>query len=292
MRDEKTPSLVQGGEWAIKAAENDKSRLYIELLKRILTRYGFESQFREFEARRDLRGRLILAINRFLKNRGVELVRHSRFNPETRRYGKDWPPEAETMVGLARLDNLECCIRTIVETGIEGDFLEAGVWRGGACIFMAGVLQALGAGDRSVWLADSFQGLPKPSGRFQEDLDGLRFWDFPELAVGETTVIENFARYGLWDPERIRLVKGWFSETLSVLEVRRLALLRVDGDMYESTMDVLMAMYSRLSPGGFCLIDDYGSVPACRSAVDDFREQMKIEARMSWVDADCVFWRA
>lgn len=281
----------EADDWALRIEGEDGPRLYIELLKRVLTRYGFESRYREFETRLDFRGRLIVALNKYLRRRDVELVRRNRFNPQSRRLGKDWPPEAETMIGLARLDNLESCIRTILAEGVEGDFLEAGVWRGGAGIFMAGALQALGAQGRRIWLADSFQGLPKPSGAYESDVLGTPFWKFQELAVTEEEVTENFKKYGLWRPECIRILRGWFRDSLPTAPVEKLALLRLDGDMYESTIVALEALYPKLESGGFCIVDDYGEIPACAAAVTDYRERVGCSARMIAVDESCVYWR-
>lgn len=278
-------------DWALRIESEDSPRLYLELLKRVLTRYGFESRYREFEPRLDLRGRLIAALNQYFRRRDVELVRRNQFNSESRRLGKDWPPDAETMIGLARLDNLESGIRTILADGVGGDLLEAGVWRGGAGIFMAGVLHAFGARDRRVWLADSFQGLPRPSGAYEADVLGTPFWKFQELAVTEEEVVANFKKYGLWSPERVKILKGWFSSTLPDAPVEKLALLRLDGDMYESTIVALEALYPKLESGGFCIVDDYGEIPACAAAVTDYRERVGCNARVIAVDESCVYWR-
>src|SRR5467141_1354915 len=82
---------------------------------------------------------------------------------EIRLTGRDWPANGLTMVGKARLDNLQRCIETVVSEGIPGDLIETGVWRGGAAIFMRAVLHVHGVTDRVVWVADSFEGLPPPN---------------------------------------------------------------------------------------------------------------------------------
>ena len=83
-------------------------------------------------------------------------------NPSLRLTGKDWPAVAPTMIGMARIDNLQHCVESVLEDNIPGDLIETGVWRGGACIFMRGLLKAHGVTDRRVWVADSFRGLPPP----------------------------------------------------------------------------------------------------------------------------------
>jgi O-methyltransferase len=103
-------------------------------------------------------------------------------------------------------------------------------------------------------------------------------------------VKENFRKFGLLD-EQVAFLPGWFSETLAAAPIERLALLRLDGDMYASTMDALTALYHKVSPGGFVIVDDYGAVPACRQAVTDFREARGIKAQIVDIDGLGVFWQ-
>jgi O-methyltransferase len=155
--------------------------------------------------------------------------------PSTRANGRDWPTEAETMIGLRRLDNLEECIIDVLRQGVAGDLIETGVWRGGATIFMRAVLNAYGDRTRTVWAADSFEGLPKPDPDAYPADEGDRHWQKAELAVSLDEVKANFRRYGLLD-EQVRFLVGWFRDTLPSAPIERLAVLRLDGDMYESTM--------------------------------------------------------
>jgi O-methyltransferase len=110
------------------------------------------------------------------------------------------------------------------------------------------------------------------------------------LGVSLDQVKANFSRYGLLD-ERVLFLKGWFKDTLPVAPVERLAILRVDGDMYSSTMDSLLNLYPKLSAGGYAIIDDYGEIETCRKAVDDFRTGNKIEAPLSLIDLSGVYWK-
>jgi len=82
--------------------------------------------------------------------------------------------------------------------------------------------------------------------------------------------MENFRKYDLLD-RQVRFLKGWFSETLPGCPIERLAVLRLDGDMYESTMDALKHFYPKLSAGGYLIVDDYGAAPACKTAIHEFR---------------------
>ncbi len=85
-----------------------------------------------------------------------------RFMIERRQDGNDWPTRARTMIGLLRLENFKTCLEDIISNGVHGDVMETGVWRGWAVIFTRAVLAAYGITDRTVWVADSFAGLPPP----------------------------------------------------------------------------------------------------------------------------------
>jgi O-methyltransferase len=142
-----------------------------------------------------------------------------------------------------------------------------------------------------VWAADSFEGLPKPrSGVWKDDERG-RLWDFKStLAVSQEQVRANFERYGLLD-EQVQFLPGWFRDTLPTAPIERLALMRLDGDMYESTMDALQALYSKLSIGGYCVIDDYYSHSGARTAVNEFRQAKGIQEPIERIDWAGAFWQ-
>jgi hypothetical protein len=194
-----------------------------------------------------------------------------------------------TMVGRRRIEHLWQCLDTIARDAISGDLMECGVWRGGAALFMRGWLAAREDRSRTVWLADSFAGLP-PATHPQETED-LRASEYPMLAVDLETVRDLFARYGLLD-EQVRFVRGWFADTLRRCEVRKLALLRIDADYFASTMECLEALYDRVAPGGFVVVDDYGAVAGCRAAVEAFRRLRGITAELESIDWTAAFWRA
>ncbi len=197
-------------------------------------------------------------------------------------------PYSRTMLSESRLDNIADCVRTVIADGVPGDLIECGVWRGGGAVFMKGVLEALGDRDRSVWLADSFQGLPVPSEEFDLGLDLSREL-YPHLAVSRAEVERVFRDYELLD-ERVRFLEGWFRDTLPGAPVETIALLRLDGDLYESTRDALQALYQRVAPGGYIIIDDY-FLPPCRRAVEEFREAGGIDDAIVRIDWTGVFWR-
>jgi O-methyltransferase len=213
----------------------------------------------------------------------------SNYSLELREAGRDWPAVAHTMIGIKRLDNLQDCVERVLSAKIPGDLIETGVWRGGASILMRGVLKAHQNSERAVWVADSFEGLPKPDpDRYPADA-GDKHFAYAELAVSLEEVQENFRRYDLLDAQ-VRFVKGWFRDTLPALPAQQFAVIRLDGDMYESTMVALESLYPKLSPGGFAIIDDYGAIEGCRKAVDDFRDANSIFDSMHEVDWTGVYW--
>jgi len=194
------------------------------------------------------------------------------------------------MIGLTRLDNIEHCVEDILSDDVPGDFIEAGAWRGGAAIFMRGLLMAHGIIDRRVWVADFFSGLPSPDAeRYPADRSD-KHHKSPALAVSADVVRANFRRYSLLD-ERVRFVEGWFRNTLPQLREHTWALVRLDGDMYESTMDGLTHLHPRLSPGGYLIVDDYGAIPTARQAVDDYRAANDINEPLKSIDWTGVYWR-
>jgi O-methyltransferase len=213
----------------------------------------------------------------------------NRYDAEKRLIGRDWPQYTHTMIGLTRLRHVRECIDRILKENIPGDFIETGVWRGGTCIFMRAMLAAYNIRDRRVWVADSFEGLPPPTPeRFPADA-GSWLHKVPVLAVALEEVKGNFARYGLLD-EQVVFLKGWFKDTLPNAPIDKLALLRLDGDMYESTTDALTALYGKVSPSGFIVIDDYNLLP-CRQAVDDFCAANGLSAQLEKIDLNAAFWR-
>jgi len=193
------------------------------------------------------------------------------------------------MIGMARLDNLQSCVENVLREGIPGDLIETGVWRGGAAILMTAVLAAWNDTDRKVWVADSFQGVPKPDvEKYQADA-GQDLWKIEYLSVGIDDVRRNFGNYGLLD-DRVVFLEGWFKDTLPLAPIHQLAVMRLDGDLYESTMDALSALYPKLSIGGYVIIDDF-HLPASVNAVEDYRAANSIAEPIQDIDGHGVFWR-
>ena len=275
---------------------HDKKReidLYLNLLKNTLCYliweesespvglYGGSRRFKIFG------GQLIV---KFLRKFNLKLMKSVKFDRSKREAGQDWPIKAHTMMGLKRLTNIQSCAQKVIQENIAGDFIETGVWRGGGCIFMQGILSAYNQTQmRKVWVADSFEGLPPCN----QELYPKDLYDWTpmnhSLAISIDEVQENFRRYDLLG-ENVIFLKGWFKDTLPDVPIEKLAILRLDGDMYESTMDSLNNLYNKLQPGGFLIIDDY-LVDSCLAAIRDFRNENDIKEEIIMIDDVSAYWR-
>jgi hypothetical protein len=263
------------------ATPHSAATLYVDLLKKSI----LEDLYTENEVR------LLYLLNCL---EGTETFQQGRYLDVRRK----WKDAYDEYVGLRefglaynrqRLENIGFCLDKIVAEDVAGDCMECGVWRGGAVIFMRGYLAAHQIHDRTVWVADSFEGIPAPSLQ-QDHGHDLSKSTHPMLAIDLETVQDLFARYGLLD-DQVQFLKGWFKDTLPNAPVDRLALLRLDGDLYESTIDALEALYHKVVPGGFVIIDDYGCLEPCRQAVTEFREREGITEPLVEVDWTAVYWR-
>lgn len=209
----------------------------------------------------------------------------SRQVSDDRLYGRDWPHSAHTMIGLKRMNNLHESLDYVRENNIQGDFIETGVWRGGASIFAKKYFDLYGM-NRKVFVADSFKGLPPP--QVQEDAgDPHHTIDF--LRVSLVDVQNNFKLYGALD-ENVIFLEGWFEDTLpNNTSIGELSVLRMDGDMYKSTMDVFDSCYHKVVKGGRVIIDDY-CIPNCKNAVHKFREVNSFTEEITVIDQCGIFW--
>jgi O-methyltransferase len=270
--------------------------LYLDLLMRTLT--GAVSEDNDLilggvrsagmpGMRRRLGGQVGQLASRF----GFEIAYKKSFDPAARESGRDHPERSESMIGLRRMANIRYCVEQVIADDVPGDLIETGVWRGGATIFMRGILKAYGEHGRRVFCADSFQGLPAPDpGRFPADA-GDTFFKQSGLAVGVEQVKHNFARYGLLD-DQVEFLVGWFKDTLPTAPIDQLAVMRLDGDLYESTWQAIEALYPKLSPGGFCIVDDYGDlVNQCQRAIHDYRDAHGITEEIIDIDSFGAYWR-
>ena len=274
--------------------DRDVRSLYLDQIRRDLTRYGMEQLVPVGWPLKTRAGLNWLVGMPMLKVRNFMLVRKVPFDKEARDAGRDWPADAETMIGMQRLTSLQHCIETVLQDDVPGDLVECGVWRGGASILMRAVLAAYGDEKRNVWLCDSFEGVPPPD---EENYVADKIPRFnlglhhaaPVLAVTQEQVKANFERYGLLD-DQVRFIPGWFKDTLHKAPIEQISVLRLDGDLYESTIQALEPLYPKLSRGGYCIIDDY-NLEYCRKAVADYRSQHGITAEIIDIDGYGAYWR-
>jgi O-methyltransferase len=216
----------------------------------------------------------------------IQLVKVRPFDALARERGFDWPLFGFSMAGTLRLENIRQCVKDVLDHDVPGDFIETGAWRGGATIFMRALLKVYGVSDRKVWVADSFEGLPPPA----DPDDGWDLSNIDYLKVSIEQVKANFARFGLLD-DQVAFLHGWFCDTLPNAPIDRLSILRLDGDLYHSTMDALTYLYPKLSEGGYVIVDDYYSWPACRRAITEFLEVNAIKAEIRDIDGTAVYWQ-
>jgi O-methyltransferase len=266
---------------------NEQANLYLELIKKCLTNIIYGEDELIPAAPSNYIKRAIVKVFRAV---GITLARANSYSYERRAKGLDWPPFAHTMIGLARLNNIQYCTEDILMRKIPGDLIETGVWRGGATIFMRAILKAYNVNDRNVWVADSFEGLPIPDAeKYPQDKGDLHHTR-EQLAVSIETVKSNFQKYDLLD-RQVRFLKGWFKDTLPTADIKTLALIRLDGDMYQSTMDAMENLYPKLSIGGYVIVDDWGSVAGCRQAIEDYRLMRGIVEVITPIDEKAVYWK-
>jgi O-methyltransferase len=212
------------------------------------------------------------------------------YNVQDRINGIGWNPNAYTMLSLKQLNAIEFMYADIAKNNITGDLIECGVWRGGATIFMKALLQANNDTIRKVWVSDSFEGCPKPDvTKYPADANS-NWFTASDLAVSLEQVRKNFKKFNLLD-DNVIFLKGWFKNTLPIAPIEKLSILRVDGDLYESTMDAISSLYDKLSIGGYFIDDDYGSIPQAKKAIDDYRNQHNITEPIIKIDCTGIYWK-
>jgi O-methyltransferase len=272
------------------------SSLYLDLIKKSLTGALAEDNDSilggvRTQGSSTWKRRMANSVGQLASRFSLEVTYKKPYDPHLREIGWDWPARAESMIGLRRMDNIQYCVQTVLQEDVPGDLIETGVWRGGACIFMKANLVAWGDTTRTVWVADSFQGLPKPNSTLYPADDGDALHKRGGLSIGAEQVRHNFERYGVLD-DRVEFLVGWFKDTLPTAPIDRLSVMRLDGDMYESTWQAIEALYPKLSPGGFCIVDDFGSHQSqAGQAILDYRRNNGIDEPIEDIDGFGAYWR-
>lgn len=249
--------------------------LYLDLLKRSILDIVYDAEVHE-DWGQQVGGGYINANGLFVLSRKEAIMQ-----------GLYWPKRGLSMIGHKRMENIQVCVENIFRDGIEGDFIETGVWRGGACIFMAGLNKAYNQ-NRKIFVADSFCGLPKPDEKYSAD-KGDNNHEFDYLRVSIEEVKNNFRRYGLLT-DNVVFLKGFFEDTLPTAPIDKLSILRLDGDMYSSTIQSLENLYPKLSVGGYVIVDDY-ALGGCRKAIGDYRDEHSIVDKIKTIDCMSAYWR-
>jgi Macrocin-O-methyltransferase (TylF) len=285
--DEEAPYLLNGGALVATTGPAICRALYLDLVKRCL-------------------------VNTIYEDPPISVYERSgqspAFDMNARVTGRDWPSKAHTMIGLTRLTNIQTLAESVFKHRVQGDFVETGVWRGGATIFMRALLKAYGILDRKVWVVDSFCGLPgrmltssksytSPELRelrksmYKNDAESVeRALDDLAEGTSHEEVMMNFARYDLLD-QQVRFLPGWFQDTLPQAPISNLALIRLDGDLYDSTYQALQWLYPKVSIGGYVVVDDYNTFSECRQAVGDYLGSLNMTVDMVAVDDEAIFWK-
>lgn len=233
-------------------------------LKKLALRHGYDFTFRKLPTHT-------------LRNRELKLER-------------DLEPEFVDIFMQVRdytLTTPECIyalwsgVRHLVEAGVEGDFVECGVYRGGSAMTIALTLQQMGITDRSIWLYDTYAGMTEPTEhdiRLRDGTEQLTRWQMQQRTDDDGNdwcfaplpeVQANMARTN-YPEELLHYIVGDVAETIPDQAPDKLALLRLDTDWYPSTLHELQQLYPRLSAGGVLIIDDYGAYAGSRKATDEY----------------------
>eukprot|EP01113_Clastostelium_recurvatum_P014100 TRINITY_DN1762_c0_g1_i1.p1 TRINITY_DN1762_c0_g1~~TRINITY_DN1762_c0_g1_i1.p1 ORF type:complete len:323 (-),score=50.25 TRINITY_DN1762_c0_g1_i1:31-873(-) len=159
----------------------------------------------------------------------------------------------------------------LLSNNIEGDFVETGVYTGGTSILLVKSLQKWDtSGKRLLWAADSFEGLPAPG---QNDKSAWGTIQKGAFSASLEVFKNNMIEFKTWDETKVKILQGWFKDSLPAAPINKISYLRLDGDFYDSTRQPLDLLYSKVTKGGIVYVDDYGSYEGCRRAVDEFRAE-------------------
>lgn len=185
-----------------------------------------------------------------------------------------------TMTSVERMYALYSAVRHLISSGIAGDFVECGVWRGGSAMMMALTALSMGEADRTIWLYDTFSGMTAPDVYDVQAMSGtsassilaanLRDEANPFWGIAPRAVVEVNLASTAWPKDRLRLIEGDVLETLPANMPDEIAMLRLDTDWYQSTLHELETLYPRLRSGGVLIIDDYGYWTGAKRAVDEY----------------------
>ncbi|MFC2007780.1 TylF/MycF/NovP-related O-methyltransferase [Chloroflexota bacterium] len=204
-----------------------------------------------------------------------------------------------TMIGRTGLLATYDIASEVEKKGIEGCFVECGVARGGCSALMAMLVNDNNSG-RKVWLFDSFEGLPSPTAEddYEEPIISMPTNKSASIVsrgycLGTYDEVEEllFSKLGL-NRDNVYMERGWFQDTLPKCKdkIGAIAILRIDGDWYESTKCCLDNLYDNVVTGGYIIIDDYWSVTGCKKATDDFLKKRELNMNLTFDDRGGVYF--
>jgi hypothetical protein len=222
---------------------------YIDLMKRAITNYAYLGGDVQFE--------------------NFRCVNH--YDLQESRWKVDPLSRPLTLLTLGQLELLQNAVLAIEERKVPGDYIEAGVWRGGVIVFLRALIGAYGITGRRVYAADSFAGIPPNVGERSDPVDTWK--DRWSASLGEVKL--NIARFGLLD-DLVQFTVGFFADSLKTLAGKKFALIRLDSDSYESIETSLGYLYPLLSPSGILIVDDW-HLSGCKQAVMDYRARNGID---------------
>ncbi len=248
---------------------------------------------------RRLRTSVVGPLRRVARRLGYDVVRYDGkldgqpghpFDPD---FGEDeravWDRVCPfTMTSAERVAAVCRAVKYLVSSGIAGDIVECGVWRGGSIMAAALTLLQMGDTGRDLWLFDTFEGMTEPTER-----------DVSFTGMSASTELK--ARNGIWcdatlddvernvgstgyDPGHVHFVKGRVEETIPAQCPGAISLLRLDTDWYESTKHELAHLFPKLARGGVLIIDDYGHWRGSRQATDEYFQEAGIQVLLNKVD--------
>jgi hypothetical protein len=195
-----------------------------------------------------------------------------------------------TLLARERIESLDRLARTIEKEKISGDVVECGVCNGGSSAVLARIATRSRL-NRTVWLFDSFQGMPEVTKNDGTGADGHTAQSHVGQEVGDPTRVREILTRVRADMSRIRIIPGWFNQTFPSVSISRIALLNIDADWYESVKLCLETFYDKVVLGGFVSFDDYGHWPGCKKAVDEFFESRRLPYKLTQVDYTAHWFR-
>ena len=205
------------------------------------------------------------------------------YNSTLRARGRDWPAFGLTMIGTARMIQFKDAIISVIKNNIKGDIAELGVWRGGACIWARKILDVYHENKRIVHVFDAFETIPGYNESYMN-----------YLAVSQEKVMSNFKKFDA-DVNPVKFHKGLFKDTLPHFvkenpDVKSIAVLRIDGNFYDSYQDAMYYLYPLVPKGGIIIFDDVFTHKPVMKFWNDFKHDYSLNEELQKIDSDAAWF--